>query len=503
MPVMKPAGTKTAARISAMPITGAVTSSIALIVASRGESPCSMPTSTASTTTIASSTTSPIASTSPSSESVLIEKPSMGKKMNAPISDTGTAISGIKRGAPALQEQEHHYDHEHHRLDQRVHDLRDPLAHRKRGVERDRVAHVGGEAGGHRLHLRLQLSGRLERIRPGRLVDRQDRGRLALEAPDLHVGLRAELDPRHVAQADERAVGVRAHDDLAELLGLDASSLGRDGVGELLPGRRGLGADLPGGVHYVLRLHGVYDVGHRELQLGQRVGAHPDAHRVIRRAEECHLAYAANARQLRAHVDRGVVSQELGVVGAVGRVDRNDQKRQPDRLLHGRAELVHGARQLRGRLRQPVLCEHLVQVDVGADLEADLQRQRAIAAVDRLHVDHLLDAVDLLLDRRGDGRLDRDGIRAGVGGLDLDDRRDDVRVLRDRQAADHDDAADHGDDRDHDRDDRAVDEEAGHRLVPGLFRRSPISTFTSIPLRTFCSPSTITRSPGSSPSRIT
>ena len=78
-----------------MPITGLDTSSIALIVASRGESPCSMPTSTASTTTIASSTTRPIASTRPSSESVLIEKPSIGNTRNAPISETGTAISGI------------------------------------------------------------------------------------------------------------------------------------------------------------------------------------------------------------------------------------------------------------------------------------------------------------------------------------------------------------------------------------------------------------------------
>ena len=50
---------------------------------------------TASTTTIASSTTMPMASTRPSSESTLIEKPSIGKKMNAPTSDTGTVISGI------------------------------------------------------------------------------------------------------------------------------------------------------------------------------------------------------------------------------------------------------------------------------------------------------------------------------------------------------------------------------------------------------------------------
>ena len=57
--------------------------------------PCSMWCMTASTTTIASSTTIPIASTRPSSDSTLIEKPISGKNMNAPISETGTVISGI------------------------------------------------------------------------------------------------------------------------------------------------------------------------------------------------------------------------------------------------------------------------------------------------------------------------------------------------------------------------------------------------------------------------
>ena len=78
-----------------MAITGPDTSSIALMVASFGSMPCSMWCITASTTTIASSTTMPMASTRPSSESTLIEKPSIGKKMNAPISETGTVISGI------------------------------------------------------------------------------------------------------------------------------------------------------------------------------------------------------------------------------------------------------------------------------------------------------------------------------------------------------------------------------------------------------------------------
>ena len=51
--------------------------------------------STASTTTMASSTTRPIASTRPNSDSVLMEKPNSGKKTNVPISETGTASSGI------------------------------------------------------------------------------------------------------------------------------------------------------------------------------------------------------------------------------------------------------------------------------------------------------------------------------------------------------------------------------------------------------------------------
>ncbi len=84
----------TADRISAIPITGAETSFIACRVAATGSSPCSMWCITASTTTMASSTTMPMASTSPNIDSVLTEKPRSGKKMNVPMSETGTVSSG-------------------------------------------------------------------------------------------------------------------------------------------------------------------------------------------------------------------------------------------------------------------------------------------------------------------------------------------------------------------------------------------------------------------------
>ena len=75
---------------------GPETSPMALTVASLGDIPASILADTASTTTMASSTTIPMARTRPSNDKVLIEKPSSGKTAKVPISETGTAIVGIK-----------------------------------------------------------------------------------------------------------------------------------------------------------------------------------------------------------------------------------------------------------------------------------------------------------------------------------------------------------------------------------------------------------------------
>ena len=94
MPRMKPAGMKTLESTSAMPTSAPPTSSIAAIAASCGVRPSSIFAWTASTTTIASSTTSPTARTRPRSESVLIVKPTIGKKRKVPIRDTGMVWIG-------------------------------------------------------------------------------------------------------------------------------------------------------------------------------------------------------------------------------------------------------------------------------------------------------------------------------------------------------------------------------------------------------------------------
>ncbi len=78
-----------------MAMMGPETSRIAARVASSGSAPSSMWRSTFSTTTIASSTTMPMASTSPNSESVFRENPRASITANVPMSETGTATSGM------------------------------------------------------------------------------------------------------------------------------------------------------------------------------------------------------------------------------------------------------------------------------------------------------------------------------------------------------------------------------------------------------------------------
>ena len=76
--------------------------------------------STFSTTTIASSTSRPIASTMPNRVSVLMEKPNDRQHAERAEQHHRHRDGRDQRGAPALQEHEHHDDDQHDRLDQRL-----------------------------------------------------------------------------------------------------------------------------------------------------------------------------------------------------------------------------------------------------------------------------------------------------------------------------------------------------------------------------------------------
>ena len=92
--------------------------------------------------------------------------------------------------------------------------------------------------------------------------------------------------------------------------------------------------------------------------------------------------------------------------------------------------------------RHAVLHLHLRDVEIRAELERDGQLHVAVVGALAGHVEHVLHAVDLLLDRRGDGLGDGLGVGAGIAGGDGDRGRRDLRILRDRQREDRDRADD-------------------------------------------------------------
>jgi hypothetical protein len=106
-------------------------------------------------------------------------------------------------------------------------------------------------------------------------------------------------------------------------------------------------------------------------------------------------------------VDGRVVRQEQRVAAALGRIDGHDLQERRGLLLGRDALPLHLGRQLRQRGVDAVVDVDRVEIGVGADREADGQRIAAVAAAGRLHVDHLVDAVDLRLDDLGHALLDR------------------------------------------------------------------------------------------------
>ena len=148
------------------------------------------------------------------------------------------------RRAPALQEQVDDEEHEQHRLAERLQDFTDRHLDEARRVVRDRIGETFRETRRQLRDLGLDRLGDVERVRTGRQEDADERRRLAVDAADELVVLRAELDARDVGQPHGGAVGIRADDDLLELLGIREPAARGDRVDEVLPLRRRRLADL-------------------------------------------------------------------------------------------------------------------------------------------------------------------------------------------------------------------------------------------------------------------
>src|SRR6185312_8184379 len=97
-----------------------------------------------------------------------------------------------------------------------------------------------------------------------------------------------------------------------------------------------------------------------------------------------------------------------------------------------------------------------IDVRIGAELKRNDERIAAVIAADALHVDHFVDADDLRLDGLGDGRVHNGPGSAGVDGGNGNLRRNDIRVLCNRDREQGERARNRGHDGDDDRKPRPV-----------------------------------------------
>src|SRR5437868_810492 len=130
-------------------------------------------------------------------------------------------------------------------------------------------------------------------------------------------------------------------------------------------------------------------------------------------------------------------------------------------FLRRYTDALHIGRENGDRDGDAVLDQHLRGIEIGAELKGDAERHVAVARALRRHVEHVLNAVDLLFDRCRDRFRYHLRVGAGIGGRDLDRWWRNVRILGNwkRRKRDHPDERD--DNADDAGKDRPVDEEVG------------------------------------------
>ena len=365
-------------------------------------------------------------------------------------------------------------------------DLGHGLAHERRGVVDAGEAEALGEALFQLAHAGLDMVGHLQGVRSRQREDGQTDRRLAVHRQGVILVPGPQLGPGHVLQVDNLAIGAGLEDDAGELFGLHQPAESVHGVLEFLASGNGRLADLPGRYLHVLLAEDPDHVAGRQVPGLQPVRVQPHAHAVVLPAEGEDVAHPIDSRHHVQEVNGRIIAQvELVVIGLVVvgidvgiEVDDQQDVRRP--LADGHADGLDHVRQGRLGDGHSVLHQHLSHVHVGAHGERHVQHVRAVVVALRRHVEHLLDAHDLLLDRRGNGVGDDLGIGPGVAGRHAHHRRRDVGVLGDRQEDRGNSPHQEDHQRDHPGQHRTVDEEANqhNRLgVTGIETPGPVPGF--------------------------
>ena len=348
-------------------------------------------------------------------------------------------------GPPVLQREEHHQNHQHECLDERVIYLADGLRNIGGHVERNLVGDAFGKVAADLFHLFLDRFGHLHGISTGQHVDIQHGCIAAVDTALGIVRLGFERDASHVAQPYQRAVGVGPDNNLFKLGYRRQPPLGND---------RGCHVDVADGLlsqhagrrFAVLVFQGLLQIFDRESEVGQTVGLYPYLHGIVTAAHVRHATHTLDTAQHIYHVEGGIVAQVDFVEFGVARPQRDGHQSARSLFLHRDTVLHHLGRQTGFGLFHSVLYLDGRQVGVGRNVEGDGGREATRVAVGRLHVEHAGSSVQLLFDRGGHSLGNGLSTRTRVGGRHFYHRRNNLRILVDGEE----DKSQHTDNHNHD-----------------------------------------------------
>ena len=284
-------------------------------------------------------------------------------------------------------------------------------------------------------------------------------------------------------------------DDVVELRRLAQTAHSPDAeLIHLAGGRRRLTETSRGDLH-VLLAQRIHHVAGGEIASGQAIRVEPQPHRILPFAENRDVADAGDTFEGVLDVDVDVVAQKQRVVLTLWCKNTDGHDEAGRLLLNGDAVGPHFDGQTSKRLVHAVLNVDLRQVLIARDVERDVDRRNTVVGARRGHVEHALDAIDRLLERRRDRGFNLLGVGTRVERRDVDLRRRQRRVLRDGHRRDGDQP---GQDQ-HERTDRGEDRTADERVD----HEGGYSALIGAPSPTFCTPATMMRSPGFRPLRTT
>lgn len=145
------------------------------------------------------------------------------------MSEMGTAMMGDDGGAPVLEREEDHENHQEEGLEEGAVDVVDRLGDVGGHVEGNREAQALWESALDFVEELLDFLGDVEGVCAGKHGNLHYRGVAAVDSALGGIALRLEAHLGHVLEAEEGAVLVGAYDDVLELGDFREASAGDDG----------------------------------------------------------------------------------------------------------------------------------------------------------------------------------------------------------------------------------------------------------------------------------